>query len=85
MIKRRFKPEPPLRPARLSGVHETTRQGATLTRGFEMNQAIEQAMLQAAGKPQKRTKSEMSAATTVPPPTPVRKYFSSDNSEYRRG
>jgi hypothetical protein len=84
-IKRRLNPEKAPQPARLSGVHETSRQGATTTRTFDMNQAIEQRMTQAAGKPQKRTKSEMSEASTVPPPTPVRKYFNSDNPEYRRG
>ncbi len=34
-----------------------------------MNQAIEQEMLQAAGKPQRRTNSEISAATTAQPVT----------------
>ena len=61
----KIKKAPP--PARLSGVHETSRPGATTTRTFEMNQAKEQVMAQAAGKPQRRRNTEISESTTVQP------------------
>ena len=52
-------------PARLSGVHETTRQGATKTRIHEQNQAIEQLRQQKPKRPS--TGTEISNATTAAP------------------
>ena len=52
-------------PARLSGVHETTRQGATKTRIHEQNQLIEQLRQQKPKRPS--TGTEISNATTAAP------------------
>ncbi len=54
-------------PARLSGVHERTRQGAATTRTFEQNQAIEQLIQQ---KPKRQSSgTAISNATTAAPQT----------------
>ena len=70
-----------VQPARLSGVHERTRQGATNTRVFERNQALERLVQPKPTRPSSGT--EMSRATTSAPQP--RQYFTSDNLQYRRG
>ena len=54
-----------VQPARVSGVHETTRQGATTTRTFEQNQAISQLRQQPPTRQSSGT--AISNATTTTP------------------
>jgi hypothetical protein len=79
-----------VQPARVSGVHETTRQGATTTRTFEQNQAIAQLRQQPPTRQSSGT--AISNATTLPPQATGRgsalknlKPFSSPESPEKRG
>ncbi len=55
-LQRRFRQNKAAKPARLSGVHEVSRQGATTTRQFEMNQSIGQLLAQEVKEERKNQK-----------------------------